>query len=130
MILFINKNTGELFGVIEGRTHPDDVVENAWMQPSDVPTEAIVKYLVPQEQRYEQVQEPIISLELEAPGSMKVVKRITGTKIVSKPVEMVYTGILSDLAVGLENRSIEQRNVRILFEDGQIVGFTQPGINL
>jgi hypothetical protein len=47
MIIFFNKQTGEIIGTIEGRLHDAKVVENALIQPSNVDKDKICKYIVP-----------------------------------------------------------------------------------
>lgn len=47
MIFFINKTNGDIVGLIAGRQHDEMVIENAWIQPSTIQKNDILKFCVP-----------------------------------------------------------------------------------
>lgn len=47
MIIFYQKSTGKIFGVIEGRFHDKDTIEKSFIQPTGIEKEDIGKWVVP-----------------------------------------------------------------------------------
>ena len=47
MIIFYNKNTGEICGMIQGRVHDKRELEDSSIRPDEVPESEIGKYVVP-----------------------------------------------------------------------------------
>lgn len=59
MIIFYNKKTGDIIGTEDGRVHSEENIKSAWIQPSNVPKEDIVKYVVPFAPVYEEVEQEV-----------------------------------------------------------------------
>jgi len=49
MIIFYNKKTGDIIGIVDGRLHTDGVMENLLITPQGVDKKDIGKYIVPLE---------------------------------------------------------------------------------
>lgn len=57
MIIFYRKSTGEVFGTVDGRIHPEDVRNGISIKPDDVPEDDIGKYEVAYEPVFEEVED-------------------------------------------------------------------------
>lgn len=89
MILFYNIKTKDIFSVISGRVHPQDVIDKSWIQPSDIKKENIGKYVVPYISLVEEVTIPIKELRVVDKKTMKVEEVVIGTEKIKRNKELV-----------------------------------------
>ncbi len=118
MIIFYNKKTGAVIGVIEGRIHEKDVLEKSWIQPSNIPKEDIVKYVVPFVPIYEEVEE-IVHKVILVDKKKQLYKRKTIKKKVKRVKELVPDVSFADLIGDFEKgkKSIYNYKVKINKKD-------------
>ena len=110
MIFFLHKTTGKIIGMIHGRAHPQEVLENSWMQPNDIPSEEIEKIIVPTEEVFEEVEEPIIEMFVEG---AKVVRKVVGVQTIRRAKELRFIGEFAELAYMAENGTLDLQNTTV-----------------
>lgn len=114
MIIFYNKHTKDIVGVIDGRVHPKHVMDKVNIKVSGVAEEDIVKYVVPYKALTHKVWKPRY-----LDGRLIGHSLVTESKGMSPDV--TYEDIIKDFEKGKKNIY----NYKIdLDESGEIVGFT------
>jgi len=122
MIIFFLKSTGEIIGTVSGRVHSEDVLKNAFVQPSGVPKEDIGKYVVPFKTIYEEIETPIVEQRVDL-KTMKVEKVIVGKKKENRARGMIpdvsFSGLILDIESGKDD--IYSRTVETN-KQGKVIG--------
>lgn len=119
MILFYNKKTGDIFGSIMGRIHPQEIIDNAFIQPSDIDKMNIGRYVVPYRPVKKVTRQPI--KEMRVVDNSGLVKEI---EIGYRNIE-VTEGVepdvpFKDLICAFENITEDAHQYRIVEENGQV----------
>ena len=124
MIIFYNKKTRDIFGVIGGRVHDKNTIENGWLQPGHLKKEDVGKYIVPFKQEYETVEEPQYELRVVDKNTMKVDKVRIGFKQVKKPTGMKPDVPFSKLINKFESRQKDIYSYKVILDDSfNVIGF-------
>jgi hypothetical protein len=103
MILFYNKKTKEIFSVIQGRVHSQEVIDKSWVQPDDLRQEDVGKFIVPYKNLTEIINEPVFETRITDKTTMKIEKVKVGTKKVKRNIELVPDVIFSKEIIEIEN---------------------------
>jgi len=123
MIIFYNKKTGEVIGMIQGRVHDPDILEKAWIQPSGISPEDIGKYVVPFKTIYTEEDQPIVKRRVNLKTG-ELTEVVTGYEKVKKGTGMVpdvsFADLINDFESGKE--SVFKHNV-LLDKKGSVRGF-------
>lgn len=129
MIIFYRKETGEIFGVVEGRQHDEDSLENAMIRPVGVMPDDIGKYLVPYKTVYEEVEQPVTELRMVDEETKRVEEVQVGTEKVKRGVGMKPDGPFADL---VEDFDLGRKNIydyRVDLKNNKVVGFEKKKDN-
>ncbi|KXB08713.1 hypothetical protein AKJ59_00600 [candidate division MSBL1 archaeon SCGC-AAA385M02] len=123
MIIFYEKKTGRIFGVINGRKHDDNAIENTWLQPGNLKKSEVGKYIVPFKTKYKMVKEPITELRVVDQETMKVEKVKVGEKEVKQSAGMEPDVPFADLVLDFESGKKDIYDYKIKLKNGKVVGF-------
>ncbi len=104
MIIFYNKKTGDIIGTIDGRVHDEHTLKHGFISVSNIPTEDIIKYVVPFKPNEVEVEENIEELRVVDKNTGMVEKVITGTRKVKQVHGLIPDVPFKDLVYDLENR--------------------------
>ena len=122
MIIFYNKKTGDIFGVIEGRVHATPEKEEVTV--SNVAKEDTDKYIVPFKTVFKEEKIPIKKWFMVNEKTMEVKEKIVGYTKEKVPDGMVpdisFASIILDFEAGTKN--IYDYRVR-LDKKRKVVGF-------
>jgi len=103
MIIFYEKKSGRIFGVINGRVHDKNAVENAWMQPGDLKKSEVGKYIVSFKTIYKEIEEPITEMRVVDKKTMRIERVQVGTRKVKQGVGMRPDHPQADLILDFES---------------------------
>jgi len=107
MIIFYLKDTKEIFGVLNGRVHAKDELENCSITPENVDPKNISKYVVPFKTKHRIEEQPITEMRVVDKKTMRVEKVVIGKKKVKvgagmKP-DVPFARLISDFESGKKN---------------------------
>jgi len=125
MILFYIKSTGKIIGTVEGRVHPQSIIDNFHVVPSGYTKEQIGKFVVPYVARKEMAEEPVYKMKLNR--ETDEVERVeVGKQKVEKTIELMPSGPFSDMIVDFENKSRRALACAVKTNDaGEVVGIEE-----
>ena len=122
MIIFYNKKSLIVFGVVEGRIHEHP--ENEMIKPSDVAEEDIGMYLVPFKPVFQEIEKPIKKFFLKNKKTGEVEERVVGTEKETIPAGLVPDIPFSNQILRFERKidDIFQYKIK-LDQEGNVIGF-------
>lgn len=95
MIIFYQKSTGRIFGVIEGRVHDKNTIEKSFIRPSNIKKKDIGKWVVPYKKNPDK----------DIGGLVPDVK-------------------FSDKIFNFESGKESPYDYKVILKDGKVIGFT------
>lgn len=124
MIIFYNKNTGEIVGTVAGRIHDEEQIKNSSIKLSDTPATEIVKYVIPFKTVYREVEQPITELRMVDEITRKVERVVVGHKTVKESDGMVPDVPFADDILRFEaGENIHRYKLKL--KNGEIIGFVK-----
>lgn len=122
MIIFYNKKTKEIVGIVNGRVHSEDVLKMT-MTMSDIGETK--KYVVPFKTKYETVLEDVEELRVVDKETMKVDKVVIGKKEVKKSIGMFPDVEFSNLITDFEDNKKNINDYKIIEKDNVVVNIVK-----
>jgi hypothetical protein len=124
MIIFYNKTTHEIYGVVDGRVHSEDVLNKALIKPAAIPDSEVGKLVVPFIPI--KVEEEVPVKELRVTDCVGRVKEV----IVGKKKQWVTKGSkpdvpFSDLITDFENGKKRIYDYKVKLEKDKVIGFEE-----
>jgi len=123
MIVFFNKQTGEIYGTINGRVHDQEQIDKCLIRPTNVAINDIGKFVIPFETKYEVVEVPLTELRLVNKETGKVEEVVVGKQKVKKGAGMFVNADYADLIYAFENGKDDIYKYKAKLEKGNFVGF-------
>lgn len=121
MIIFYNKNTNRIYGVVEGRVH--DNPEKELIKTSDIADEDIGKYVVPYKTLYQTIDVPIKKFFIKNKKTGEVEERVIGTKKEEVPSGMIPDVPFAAQIIRFERKQDDIFNYSVKIEKDQVIGF-------
>jgi len=100
MIIFYNRETKEIFGVIDGRAH--DNPEKEMIRPEKLDIKLVGRYVVPWKQLYKERKIPVKKLFLKDKKTREVEERVVGFKKEKYPDGLAPDVSFADLILDFE----------------------------
>lgn len=125
MIFFYNKKTGEIFGSVMGRVHPQEVIDNVFIHPSDMYRKDIGKYIIPYKPIKKTITEQIKELRVVDQKTGKVEEVVIGSrkKEISDGLEPDVP--FKDLIYAFEDMIEDAHQYKIIEENNKIKGIVK-----
>lgn len=120
MIIFYNKNTGEIYGTIDGRVHTEEQLR-ATIRPSQVPESQIAKYVVSYKPVSKKVIRPITKMMLD-PKTLEVKTVRVGEREVVEPDGFVMDDPLKGFFTKVEEGKERLYNHKFAVKGGRVMG--------
>ena len=121
MIIFYDKLTNDIFGVIDGRVHDDP--ENQMVKPENMDVYNVGRYVVPFKPNFIEVEIPIEKWFLKNKKTLEVEKRVVGTKKETVTDGMVPDVEFAQLILDFESGKENIYNYRVELSNDKVVGF-------
>jgi len=124
MIIFYNKDTGEIFGTIDGRVHDDFQLKKALICPVGFDEKKVGKYVVPFKPRYIEVEKLKVKYILPDENKPAVKQIVVGKKKI-KVKEI--SGMIPDVPFAKEISRLEKKSSDIyqyklkLNDEGEVI---------
>lgn len=124
MIIYYDKATGEIFGVLDGRVHGQQEINNVCVRPSNFPKNKVGKYVVPFKGKFRIEKRPKTEMRVVDKKTMRVEKVVVGTEMVK-----VGEGMEPDIPFAEFILDVESGKERIydykieLDKSNKVVGF-------
>lgn len=126
MIIFFNKQTGEIIGTIDGRVHDEHIRTKVSIKRSDIPDEQIGKYVVPFNPVEEIVEEPIKELRVVDERTRRVAEVVVGTHTVKRVKEALPAVSFKNVILDLESRRVRPSALKVETDaTGEVTNITQ-----
>ena len=121
MIIFYNKKTGAIFGVIDGRVHEN--TDSLWIQPDDIPQDNVGKYIVPFKPKYRVEEQPITEMRVVDKKTMRVEQVVVGKKKAKVGAGMKLDVPFASLILDFESGKKRIYDYKAKLDKGKAVGF-------
>jgi len=122
MIIFYNKKTNKIYGVVEGRVH--DNPEKELIKSSDIADEDIGKYVVPFKPVFQEIEKPIKKFFIKNKKTGEVEERVVGTEKETIPAGLVPDVPFANQILRFERKIDDIFQFKIKFDqDGNVIGF-------
>lgn len=122
MIIFYEKETGKIFGKVNGRRHDENAIENAWLQPGHLKKKDIGKYVVPFKTTYKTVEKPVTELRVVDKKTMRVEEVQVGTKKVKENAGSIPDVKFKDLILDFESNKKNIYDYKVVLKKGKVAG--------
>lgn len=122
MIIFYNKQTKDIFGMINGRIHEN--VDNLNIKNDNISEELIGKYIVPFKLVYKEIEVPIEKLFIINRRTGEAEKRVIGVEKKIIPNEMLPDVEFSNLIIDFESGKKNIYKYKVLLDNKEsVIGF-------
>lgn len=122
MIIFYNKKTFVIFGVVEGRIHEHP--EKEMIKPSDVEQEDVGMFVVPFKPLFQNVEKEIKKFFLKDPATGEMEERVVDTIIEKVPAGLIPDVPFAELIVKFERKQEDIFKYKIkVDENNNVTGF-------
>ena len=121
MIIFYNKKTLEILGVVEGRVHKD--TKRFSMEFTSISKSEVGKYIVPFRIKYKEVEEPMTEMRVTDKRTMRVEQVVIGKKKVRKIVGMEPNVPFASLILDFESGKKRIYDYKVKLKKDEVVGF-------
>jgi len=122
MIIFYNKKTRDIFGVVDGRVFDDS--EKQMIHPQDMDKSLIGKYVVPYKQKLIEIEVPIEKWFIKNKKTLEVEKRVVGNKKETVSDGMIPNVNFADLITDFEYGRKNIYDYRVILDNKKtVIGF-------
>jgi len=123
MIIFYEKKTREIFGVISGRVHSKDEIEKVSILGSNMKKEDVGKYVVPFKTKYKMVEQPKTEMRVVNKKTMRVEKVVIGKERVKVGAGTIPDVSFADLILDFESGEKNIYDYKVKLRKSEVVGF-------
>ena len=121
MIIFFNKQTGELFGRIDGRIH--DNPEKEMVKPGNINKKDIGRYVVPFKKVFKEEKVPIKKWFFKNGKGGEVEERVVGHEKQKIPNGLAPDVDFASLILDFESGKENIYNYIVVLEKNKVIGF-------
>lgn len=119
MIIFYNKKTFSIFGVIEGRIHEHP--EKEMIKPSDVEQEDVGMFVVPFKPLFQEIDKSIKKFFIKDKKTGEVEERVVGTEKETIPAGLVPDVSFADQILRFERKIDDIFQFKIKIDKNNVV---------
>ena len=123
MIIFYEKKTREIFGVISGRVHSKDEIEKVSILGSNMKKEDVGKYVVPFKTKYKMVEQPKTEMRVVNKKTMRVEKVVIGKERVKVGAGMIPDVPSANLISNFESGKKSPYDYKVKLDKKKVIGF-------
>lgn len=119
MIIFFHKETGEIFGTVNGRIHTPEEVKKLLVKPKDLPAELVGVFVVPMKPDMAEVKKPIYEMRFDKDHNL--VNKIIGHKKRKVQVGLTPDTGFNDLILDFETGKKSLADYRVQTDENGVV---------
>ena len=126
IIIFFNKKTNEIYGLVSGRVHSPEEEKNLLIKPVNVDKKDVGRFIAPYEQIFEIVEEPVTEFRLVDEKTKRVELVEVGKQKVKKAVGLKPEGKFASLVDSFEKDSSKVFDYKVKLDSkGEVEDFVK-----